>query len=102
MSGVEQHALICILPEQVSNAGAGACWQQVSSYVLGADCVGLGFFIILALVVAANGHRKAEADQESQQCQRRSQHNTEIVPLLLLQRNKPLANLVSDMRSKEH
>src|SRR5215468_233391 len=97
MSGVEQHALICILPEQVSNAGAGTCWQQVSSYVLGADCVGLGFFIILALVVAANGHRKAEADQESQQCQHRSQHNTEIVSLNILQRKEIFSNLVSDM-----
>ena len=53
--------------------------QQVGAHVFGADRVGFRFFEVLALIVTADRHRKAEADDEAEQRQGRGQDHAEIL-----------------------
>jgi hypothetical protein len=67
---VEQDTPIEIFAERRTHSRRVGLRQQVGSEVFCADRVGLCLLIILALIVAAYGHRKAESDDEAEQCQR--------------------------------
>src|SRR5262245_66469296 len=66
----------------------------------GADRVGLRFFEILALVVAAHGHCKAESNDQTKKRQRRGSDEVKIFPLFLLEGPHFLANRVPGIRRK--
>jgi hypothetical protein len=61
-----------------SGSGRG---EQSGARVLGADGVGFGLLKVFALVVAADGHGEAEADDESEQSEGGGLHDVEVFAL---------------------
>jgi hypothetical protein len=53
------------------------------------------------VIVAADGHREAEADQECQQGQRSTQHDAKIVSHFFPHREHSVAKEVADVSCKE-
>ena len=86
---VEAHALLGVLPQQRAHLGGGLGGQQLGAQVFGADRVGLGLLVGLALVVARAGHRETEADQQPQQGERGRQDHVEVLALLRAERPAP-------------
>ena len=75
---VEQHALVEIRLRAAAHFRRIRRRQQIGADECGADRVGFGLFEVLALVVTADRHRKAEADDEAEQRQRRGKDYAEI------------------------
>ena len=62
------------------------------------DRIGLCLFLVLALIVPRDGHRKAESDDEGEQRQRSGQDNAEIFMLGLFQLPSPSTKVGSGVR----
>ena len=75
---IEQNALVEVFPQQRADRCRNGVRQQIGPEVFRPDGVGLGLLVVLALVVAAGGHRKAEADNQPEQRQRGGQDKAEI------------------------
>jgi hypothetical protein len=85
-----------VITEQSSQLGRIFSRQQVGAHVLGADRISLRLFVVLALVVTADGHLEAESDDQRQKRQRCCPNNVEILLLVLLWRRSSLANEFAD------
>ena len=75
---IEQNALIEIILQQCAHFRRIGGRQQVCPDVFRADRVGLGFLVVLALIVPADSHRKAESDDEAEQRQSGGHDNIQI------------------------
>ena len=77
--GVKQDSLVEIAPEQRTHSRRVPGGQQIGPHVFRADRVGLRRLELPALVVTADGHRKAEPDDEAEQRERRTLHDAEVL-----------------------
>ena len=97
---IEQDALIDVAREQRLHPRRVSGRQQVGAQILRTDRVGLLFLVELALVVPADRHREAEADDEPEQRQRGPQDDAEVVAGALLQLVPPPQDGGSDPAPK--
>src|SRR4029077_18507326 len=81
---VECDSLVQIFSEQSLGSSGITGRQQVKAEILGANRVGLFLFAILALIVAADCHGKAEPDDDAQQCEGGSLNYAEILAAFLI------------------
>jgi len=79
---VEVDAEVEVLSELGTNAGGVGGGEDAGTDVLGADGVGLGFLIVAALVVAADGHGEGEADDEAEEGEGAGLDKAEVVALV--------------------
>ena len=82
---VELYPVGGVQRQKLAHARPVRSGEQVGAHVLGADRVGLRFLQVLALVVTADRHREAEADDEAEQRERRRQDDAEILTSRLRQ-----------------
>ena len=82
MRVVVKNTLIEVGAEQFADAGGIGGREQIGTDVLGADGIGFGLFVVLALVIAANGHGKTEADNQAEKSEGRGEDDVKVVALV--------------------
>ena len=96
--GIElwEFALVAALVERntqtdvASELGTDDCGmcggKQIRPQVFRSNGIRFGFFAILPLIVAADGHRERESDEQAEHRQARGLHDAEIVTFVGLER----------------
>src|SRR4029077_3929891 len=74
-----QYTLVEIVLQQFPHSCSVGSRQEVRPDIFSANRVGFCLLVVLALIVAVDGHRKAESDDESKQSQNCTYNNIEIV-----------------------
>ena len=82
---IEQDSQIEIFPKLGTHSRSIGGRQQSCPDIFRANRVGLCFFVVLAQIVAADGHRETESDDEAEQRQGSGLHNAEIFTLVVFQ-----------------
>src|SRR5215472_6764886 len=97
---IKQHTAVEIVLQRFTNPGCFGGGKQAGPDVFRTDGVRLFRLVVFALVVAADDHRKAEANNESKQCQGSGQDNVKIRALGFFQRPQLFANEGADLCRK--
>ena len=83
--------------QEIAGAGGVVEREEVDAEIFGADRVGFGFLVVLALVVAADGHRKTEADNEAQQGEGGGEDDVEVAAFVVGERPGMLTEEIADL-----
>src|SRR5215472_1660131 len=97
---IKQHTLVEVVLQRFTNPRCFGGGKQAGANVFRTDGVRLFRLVVFALVVAADDHRKAEANNESKQCQGSGQDNVKIRALGFFQRPQLFANEGADLCRK--
>jgi len=82
---IEEDALIKVFAEEGTDLRGGVGGEEVGAEVLGADGVGFGLLVVFPLVVTADGHGEAEADDEAEEGEGSSEDDAEVFAIIFFQ-----------------